>query len=329
MPVRKTESRIPAGFEPADLGEAVVAADGRYALVSFLTSPLAAGHDNTYVLFVTDSALAGAIKSYEWFIEEDGAFPITLQTEVGEINYQTSNVGNITVTARFLDAGTAELGRITIIQEMGSLNPDLETFISEALNQPGPGASHPDVIREVVNNYHTYYQNVTLKTPEAGDGFVRFIRSFVFDGTLRNAPKDRTMLLDQLAEAIEDNTDAFSTVAAQGAGVCEIRLSLLAMVFPSASPLFEWTELPETPDKNAVADEQLRQKLATLSESDKIDLVNVARFPKTNIKQCAQIVEVLRDKYFAGASFEEVLTGMSGTRAQWIAKHYVRGPIAT
>ncbi len=329
MPVRKTESRIPAGFEPADLGEAVVAADGRYALVSFLTSPLAPGHENTYVLFVTDSALAGAIKSYEWFIEEDGAFPITLQTEVGEINYQPTNVGNITVAARFLDAGAAELGRITIIQEMGPLNPDLESFITEAINKPGPGASNPDVIREVVNAYHSYYQNVTLKTPETGGEFVRFIRSFLFDGMLRNAPKDRTALLNQLAGAVENNGEEFSTIAAQGAGVCEIRLSLLAMTFPSSSPSLEWTELPEAPDKNAVADEQLRQKLATLSEADKIDLVNLVRFPKTNVRQCAQIVEALRDKYFTGASFDDVLTGMSGTRAHWIAMHYSKGPLAT
>jgi hypothetical protein len=34
MGVRKTESRIPVNFKPDDLGQAVVAADGRYTLAS-------------------------------------------------------------------------------------------------------------------------------------------------------------------------------------------------------------------------------------------------------------------------------------------------------
>jgi hypothetical protein len=40
MGVRKTESRIPANFKPEDLGQAVVAADGRCALVSAITFPI-------------------------------------------------------------------------------------------------------------------------------------------------------------------------------------------------------------------------------------------------------------------------------------------------
>lgn len=328
MGVRKTESRIPAGLLPADLGEAVIATDGRYTLVSLLTSPLPAGHENTYVLFVTDPTLASSIKTYEWFIEEDGAFPITSQTEVGERNYQSTNVGNISVTVRLLDAGAAELGKISIIQEIGTLNPALETSIAESTNKPGPGVSHPDVMRELVNDYYSYYQNVKLKVPESDDAFKRLVCSFIFDGILRSTREDRKTLLSQLARALESDVDEFSNIAAEGAGVCEIRLGLLAMTFPPSSPLLEWVELPEVPDKNAVADEQFRQKLTTLTEDDKIDLVNIARFPKTNINHCAQIVETLRDKYFPGASFNDVLTGMSGTRAHWIAKHYSRGPIA-
>src|ERR1017187_5917048 len=122
MPVRKTESRIPTGFAASDLGEAVVAADGRSALVSFLSSPLAAGHENRYVLFVTDTALAGSIQSYEWIFMEDGAVPQTLQTTVGETAYTPANIGNITVIVRFLDASTSELGNIVVNQYIGPLN---------------------------------------------------------------------------------------------------------------------------------------------------------------------------------------------------------------
>jgi hypothetical protein len=328
MGVRKTESRMPTGLQAADLGEAAVASDGRYALISFLTSPLAVGHENTYVLFVTDAALAGSIKSYDWFIGEDGAFPMASETEIGEINYRPTNAGNITVTARLLDAGDTELGRITLNQEVGPLNPALETLIADATIKPGPGISNPAVMRELVNAYYSYYQGVTLDVPEAGDAFKRFICKFIFDGALRHTYQDRMTLLRQLGGAVEGAGDEFAIIAAEGAGVCNIRLTLLAMTFPFSSPLLEWTELPEAPDKNAVADERLRQRLAAFSEADKIALVNIARFPKTNIKQCARIVETLRDRYFTGASFNDVLTGMSGVRKNWIVRHYLQGPLA-
>src|ERR1044071_7109279 len=209
MSVRKIESRIPANYHASDFGESVESQDGHYRFISFLTSPLAAGHENTYVLFVTDPALAGSIKSYEWQIAEDGAFPVALQTDVGEINYQPVSAGNITVTARILDAGAAELGKITIIQEIGPLNPAIETLIADAINKPGPGISNPEVIREMVNDYYSYYQNVTLKVPEPGDAFKRFICSFLFDGILNNTPENRKALFNQLAAAVENNGEEF------------------------------------------------------------------------------------------------------------------------
>ena len=58
MPVRRTESRVPAGLQASDLGHAVAAPDGRFTLVSFFPSPLVTTHSNGYVLFVTDAGLA-------------------------------------------------------------------------------------------------------------------------------------------------------------------------------------------------------------------------------------------------------------------------------
>lgn len=78
----------------------------------------------------------------------------------------------------------------------------------------------------------------------------------------------------------------------------------------------------------AVADEQLRQKLAALSEDERVDLVDIARFPKSNILACARILAALRDRYFSGAKFADVIEGMSGARAHWITTHFREGPIA-
>jgi hypothetical protein len=328
VPVRKTETRFPAGLAASDLGEAVVAVDGRCALVSFLGSALAPNQENTYIVFVTDASLASSIDSYDWLFAEDGAFPADTQTTVGQASYTPSTVGNLTVIVRALDSGGTELATLTLIQDVGPLNPSLENLIEAADDNPGPGASNPDVLREVVNAYYAYYQSVALKAPESGDAFKRYVCGFLLDGTLKKRAAEREALLGQLADALDTNPDAFPIVALEGVGVCAIRLTLLAMTFPQSSPLLPWTELPQDPNQNAVADDQLRQKLGALSDNDKVDLFNIARFPKTNTAQCGSIVEILRDKYFPGASFDDVLTGMSGTREHWITMHYSKGPLA-
>jgi hypothetical protein len=328
MSVRKTESRIPAGFQASDLGEAIVSTDGHCTLVSFISAPLTGGHENTYVVFVTDPGLASSVQSYEWAFSEDGAFPLVQSTEVGETTYQTGNIGNLTLTVTLLDSTETELTSLSIIQEVGQLNPDLETQIEAAIGQPGAGASNLDVIREIVNDYYSYYQAVTLQNPEGDDSFKRFVCNYLFDGALKNTHKERLDLFTAIATALESNPDAFEVSAAAGLGVCDIRPALLAMIYPTGSPLLPWTELPEPSDQNALADEQLRQKLAGLNEPDKIDLVNIARFPKTGIIYCAKILETLRDKYFTGTSFKDVISGMNGTRSHWIEKHYSKGPIA-
>jgi hypothetical protein len=326
--VRKTETRLPAGFAASDLGEAAVATDGRCALVSFLASALTPGQENTYVLFVTDPGLAASVDSYEWLFAEDGAFPQEMQTKVGTVSYTPSNIGNLTVIVRILDSGESELASLTLVQDVGPLNPALETLIEAANVNPGPGISNPEVIREIVNAYYSYYQNVVLKVPETGSAFKQYVCSFICDGILKKTLDEQGTLLDQLADALESNQEAFPIIAMEGVGVCRIRLALLAMTFPSASPLLPWTELPQDSNQNAVADEQLRQKLRAVGDDDKIDLLNVTRFPKTNINQCAKILEILRDKYFPGTNFDDVLTGLSGTRQQWIAMHYAKGPLA-
>jgi hypothetical protein len=150
----------------------------------------------------------------------------------------------------------------------------------------------------------------------------------IFRGNQKNPREKRKENFDRLAQSLDENLDAFPIRAAQGIGPCDIRLALLAMNYPLSSPLLAWTELPEAADKNAFADELLRQKFMDISEDDKIDLLNLARFPKTSIDLCAKIIEALRDKYFPGASFNDVMTGMNGTRAHWILKHYLSGPLA-
>jgi hypothetical protein len=330
MPVRKTETRIPLGAAAADLGEASVAADGRCALVSFITSPLVVNRQNTYVVFVTDAGLAAQAQSFEWSFSENGGSASTQSTQVGEASYSPQGTGSLSVTVRILDGANAEQANLSLTQAMVPPHPGLEAFIAAATDQPGPGASDPDVSRELVNDYNVYYQGVTLPTPETGDAFQQFVFSLLFEGASKRSPEDREQLILDLAQALESAaTDDFVNRTAEGVGVCNIRLPLLAMIPSTGAPLLPWTELPQPAAQNEFADQQLRQKFAALDESTLIDCFNLARFPKSNITQCAHIIAALRDHYFAGTNFTDVLTGMSGTRAFWIAMHFRQGPLIT
>ena len=327
MGVRKTESRIPANLQATDLGQAVMAGDNRCGLVSFISSPLVVNRDNVYVVFVTDAGLAASTQTYEWAVSEGGAAPVTQTTDHGEFTYRPLTAGSLSVTVRLLGAGNAEQANLHISQDIVAPNAELEGLITDAANDAGPTVPSPDVARELINDHNPYYQAVTLQTPESGDGFKSLVFSMVFDGALQRNPQRRKQTLDQLAASLNSQGTDYGTLAAEGAGVCGVRLALLAMVWGSPGPVLPWTELPESSSQRANADERLRQDLAALDENIRIDLFNIVRFPKSNITQCGRIIEALRDRYFAGTNFNDVLTGMSGTRAHWITRHFREGPI--
>lgn len=328
--MRKTETRIPADSVASDLGESFVAADGRCALVSFITSPLVVGRENTYVVFVTDAGLAAQTQNFEWSFSENGGTATTQTTQVGEAAYSPQGTGSLGVTVRILDSAGSELASLSLTQAMVPSHPGLEALIAAATDQPGPGVSDPDVSRELVNDYNPYYQAVSLPTPETGDAFQQFVFNMVFEGASKQNPATRKQVIEDLAQALHAAaTDEFVDLTAQGVGVCNIRLPLLAMMPASGAPLLPWTELPQPTSQNAFADHQLRQKFSALDESTLIDCFNLARFPKSNITQCAHIIATLRDHYFKGTNFSDVLTGMSGTRAFWIAMHFRQGPLNT
>jgi hypothetical protein len=331
MPARKTESRIPTNLQASDLGQAVVASDGRCALVSFVTSPIVVNRDNVYVLLVTDPALATAAAAFEWAFAGDGGTPIVQTTLHGEAIYRPPSTGTLTLTVRIFGGGGAEQARLAITQDVVDTNAALEALIEGARNEQGPTVANPDVARELVNEHNPYYQSVTLSTPEAGDSFARFLFTMVHDGALEHTSAERRRHIERLAAALNSGEGDFATLAAEGIGVCSIRPALLAMTTPKAAggsaPALEWTELPEPAAPHASAEADLRRAIAALDVDTRIDLLNRARFPKSNIAQCGRILETLRDRYFSGVPFNDVLTGMSGTRAHWIIRHYREGPL--
>jgi hypothetical protein len=317
-------------MEATNLGEAVVAPDSRCALVSYITAPLTTEHTNTYVVFVTDAALAGTVESFEWSFMEEGSAPVVVTTDAGEVNFTPTNEGHLSTRVRLLDGSVIEQAALTLVQHVVLPNAHLEALITRSQHTPGPGGGNPVASRELVNEHASYYQQVELPTPQDGDAFRRLLFDMALNGVIRRTAKERRAHIDQLGAAVNDDPPAVARLAARGAGVCEIRLALLAMVLPAsggATPHLPWRELRDTGTRRTIDDQQLRNSLTTLSDETRIDLFNVARFPKSNIMACARILDTLRNRYFSGATFPDVLTGMSGTRAHWIIRHFREGPL--
>lgn len=325
MAVRKTESRLPTNHDAGDLGQFSASGGNRCTLVSFIQSPLVENRENQYILFVTDATLASSAQSYEWRFIENGTAPSVLNTAVGQMTYRPMAVGQLEVAVRILGSGGSELDAVALTQSVVPANAELEALLDGGSGQPGPTAGNPDAARELVNDHNIYYQSAALQSPESGDGFKRFVFNMAYEGAIQRNMAERQTLLAEMAEAINSSTGDFAALAARGFGLCGIRLVVLAM--SQTPPLLPWTELPEAPSTRALADENLRRQLAGLNEQARIDLFNLVRFPKSNITWTGKIIENLRNRYFAGANFNDVLTGMSGTRAHWITRHFREGPI--
>ncbi len=326
MSVRLTESRIPTNFQPADLGQAVSSADDRFTLISFTSNPIVVNRDNTYVLFVTDAGLASSIQTYEWSFTLNENPSHVEGTDEGEVTFRPSETGTLTVRIRALGAGNSEQASVEMEQAVVPRNAELETLISNATEESGPGIGNPDVARELINDHNPYYQAVTLQNPEGDDKFKCFVFSTLSDRAQRQPFARRKQHLDQLAASLNSGLSDYAELAAEGAGVGGIRLALLAMSLGSSPPI-PWTELSEETGARETAARELREQLNGLDENMRVDLFNLVRFPKSNITMCASILEKLRDRYFNGTNFNGVMNGMSGTRAVWIMRHFNEGPI--
>src|SRR5688572_8432069 len=154
MPVRKTESRLPEGFSPGDLGQSAQSADSSAVLISFIQSPLVVNRPNTYVVFVTNSGMATGTASYEWTITENSGTPAIQTTTIGEFNYTPLSQGPLTVSVKLKAGDSSEQATVILNQEIVAINPELETLITSAADAPGPGIGNLDVARELVNDHN-------------------------------------------------------------------------------------------------------------------------------------------------------------------------------
>ena len=172
MPVRKTESRLPAGTTIADLGQSATV-NTNIHLVSFLSAPIAKQRLQTYFVFVTDPAVAATVATYAWAIT-DAAIITNPVTTAGTVEYTPQNTGTLTVSVQLKNAASTVIATVALSQTVVALNAALESLIDQQDNNI-PSAAHPATSREVVNDLRMYAD--PLLPPATNDLFNKMLLS--------------------------------------------------------------------------------------------------------------------------------------------------------
>ena len=311
MSVRKTESRIPDGFTPDDLGEkAVSATNSNVILISYLSSPLAAKRIQNYVVFVTDATIMVNVISYEWTFTNGSS--VTQTTTIGMAEYTPQNIGPLTVTVHLKNGVNSTLHTVTLTQQVISLNEALELKIEQEETN-FPDAAHPETSREVINDIRPYVNAILpIATDEA---FNKAICSLAFACILKTAQIRRNLLNEDLATILNNQPANFYSQVKDGMGICKVRPQLLAMFLDNPANagtsyldanLLELAAGAKQADRTANAT-AIETAFKALSTDIHIDLFNLLRFPKSHVTMVKKIFEGLEKRYYGTASIGATL----------------------
>jgi len=323
MAVRKTESRLPAGMQANDLGQAVT--NGGVALVSYLTAPLASTRQQTYVLFVTDTALHPQITGYSWTFTLNGT-PTPIQSTTGLQTFTPTVEGTLQIDVQAQDNGGTAVASASLTQQVGPLNPELESLIANT-DANAPIAGHPDTTRELINDLRLWIDG-QLPPGDTEDGRLnRLILAISYAESLHVPPLRREVHLDRISDLLEAGRfDELVSEAEEGLGVCQLRPRLLAMSLENnGQSLIPWTLLPADTAERVAALNPIYTAFNGLSQEDKIDIFNRLRFPKTNVLMCQTMLQKVRQQLFGGQAWSVLLADQ--TLAGQLLRHFNEGPL--
>lgn len=376
MGTRITESRRPDGFGFEDLGQVSVSKqDARYALVSYLTSPLHTHSTNNYVVFVIDDAPAD---EYRWSIW-DGVETIQATTTAGDLSYVPIRRGMLHVVVDVLVGGVT---RVTLALKQavdaGVLRtldiPELQG--DRVVKELTSGFGEPATTRELIEDFRQYIFDAAQLTnirvtdpitgaPVGGNGVPSaFVASVAYKEMLCR-PKELTAerpwygALDA-ATFIGANPPMFSVLGSPflpewptdvrqpsfirdqeiiesirlidrkqfddgttSLGVCQMQPCLVAMIL-GWTP---WREQKKTLNESVV-EAQTQRVIAykELPSEKKVDILNLLRFPKSNIRLCAHALAAYKNRAnrWIEQSPEDFASNSEGLGI--IATEYNRGP---
>ncbi len=327
MPVRKTESRLPQlpGFTVDDLGQhAVSGTNPNIILISYLSSPVNLNIEQNYVVIVDDATVGPNVSTYEWTFNNNGISTIST-TPNGVTSFTPAELGSLTVTVNVKNSANTILHSVILDQQVVARNLELEQLIEQE-NSRGPSVGNPEVSRVVINGLRLFVDGVA--SPVNENALNRLLLSLAYAHVSGVTAAKRNEVLEKCTAAFETGTpDQFFTLGQTGIGINRAKPHVAAMfLMNGAAPFIPLTEIPAGASASVI-----KTTLATigtsfnaLSEATRIDIFNVLRFPKSNIRICALILTGLKDKYVAGQAF----SALPGNRpiARRLITEYEIGP---
>ena len=334
MAIRVTERRLPTS-DPHDLGQAAEG-DG-LALVGFLPPPIAVGTRADYVLFGEAEA-----ERYEWSWRDASGRRVAPDrtTRVGVAAWVPERPGEVRVRVE-ARAGSRLVAGVSMRQEVRAPRNELE--------------GEPEPLREVVEDLGTYVGEAAAATGLRGVPASLVAATAAFESFRR--PRDdsaramaledadrrgrltallgaryagrhadefiRTRELELVAGALDElaRGRAPSSLLDNSIGVCQVRPSTLAMTMG----LLPWRESVAT----AVDGEVLRRYLSEVPLDRKVDLFNLLRFPRTNVRACAMHLASLKNRPNRWPAVEAERLAGDDSACEVIATEYMRGPTVT
>jgi hypothetical protein len=326
MPVRKTESRLNENFIVGDYGQAVVNSGNTIALISYHTSPVAVSRKQTYIIFILDSALQAAVEKYEWTTPAGN-----IHTEYGIFEYTPETEGIINLKVNILGNGGIVLESLQLDQTVVYLNVELESLITDE-TQAGAAASDPETSREIINDIAIYID--WLASREDQDSYLlnKLIFALAYAEALMTPQADREKKNENLSLALENGEDNyFIEGAAGGIGITQLRPQIVAMYTTKTMGANDWLidrkEFPADINERESIGGGLKQDFLSLEEKWKIDLFNLLRFPKTNLRIAKEMLENLMEQYFPGLTISEIFNDQ--TKAVSLINQFKQGPFST
>lgn len=309
MPVRSTERQFPAGLAPSDLGQSKTGPDGRASLVSFNTTPIVQHRFQAYVVFVTDGTLAGQVSGYHWSVESNGG-SLSAETDVGYFELRPEWRGSTTV--RVTLKGPSDEPVLELRQHVGAPDAVLEVLY-EQTTELAPLAGHPETSREVINDLRPHLVELALAGGELNLSLMRIITAITYAEVQRRPVEPRNAVLEAVAAALEaQDASSFVRKGRLGLGCCGIRPHVLAMYVPETPNGTDWylsrREYPVEETARCALDRTLLEELAALEQAKQVDLFNLLRFPRANLRAAIRLLQVLREQYANDTSFDDLVS---------------------
>lgn len=328
MRIRKTEQQLPSGFSATDLGETVMGPDDKTALISFNNNPVVIQRTQSYVVFVLDDTLSSQVENFEWSFENEDLSE-NVVTEAGYIEYQPGKEGQLSIKTTLKGSSGETLELLEIQQQVVPANSELEDLY-EKEDEVAPLAGKPETSREVINDYKRYMDELAPRDTDPHSSLNRLLFAIAYVGVTALPANERNGKLEQIADSLDaGDVTIFAEEGGAGIGLCGIRPYILGMYLPETAGENDWyLEKKEFEPENTLStDRELKKALTELPLEKQIDLFNLLRFPKSNLKMAIQLLHGLKDQYFPGENLESLITEKGNIKL--LLDQFKKGPYKT